>query len=1280
MTKSYVVTWTALGAVAILFFTPPGRALDRSDLRLYVSFEQGLTPDVALGEVKTVFSKGSEEDLKFDQGIRGHGVVLDENVSLTYRGKDIFSRSEGTISFWLKAVGWKAGDGRNHRFLTAYSDTCSMMLYRFWPGNNWVYVNGGGRNYVVGGGQWWDGWDKDVWVPLAFTFKPGEQAWYINGERRGMKSSDLLEPQFTRENGGFCLHEGFGAGQVMDEIMVFNRALAAPEVAALHGVTKMGASQLTAPTMSSPDVDGAVGSDGEWQRSAAVTGWVDRVLGVANGDATVARVGYCSDALHCLFSVPIDEKFKQQRDVYVGSPLKTTVRERDGDITADDNVGLLLSPPGAADVYFFGINGAGAKRDERNGDASWNGDWSANQTWTDDLWTIEFSIPFAAFGEGASTDGSWGINFVHGGRQLGMVDGIWHHKPDSLRPLADLRLSAQPLCCGLRGTGKLSDGELAIAAAAVNHTEETQELQYRVSVTAGDETVFGPEHRSLNVNAGQAAETIVASSLAQPMAGVVHVQLADQAGTPLLEHRVPFVFSRELSLQLRYLPTPEKLKAVLDFGSTSTLARANRGRLRIIPQGAAEPSLSQEISALRHLQETVEVDCRGLSPGTYDVIAELDLGEQTVRLKETLEKAPQPEWLGNSLGITKTVPAPWVPLRVSDRTVSCWGRDYTFGVCGLPKQVSILGREVLAGPTRLVFGKDGTTKVFPESDFATTEVTDLRVAFRASSALDGLTVIGEGWIEFDGFSRNTLTLSASEPTEIDFLAIEIPIKPEFATLWNPAEYFPKRLGASSQEKQSTAPIHGMRIGDEERGLQFSYVNAAKQELVPGDKEYVVRFLLIDEPTVIDKQREYSFGLQALPVRPRSTLYRRSKVDDCTWTSDADKELFNIRPLYTEGWSGHWNYLNFWEPNAFDPEYIEKRKDNYRKMWDERKQTYCLYLNIVTTDANTPEYRKYRFEWGGDDARAPVPYDPDTKKKSSSVRIRSETSSYQDFYMWHLDKTVRYLTDEGQFPIHCYLDNSTSDREFMRRLYVIMKSVNPLNQVFVHMSGDNNMYAWSFCDWLVEGEENTANYRSKLAHDPSLPKDYTRIIDLRKVAARYSPFAFGDKFYLYQFWDWNRTEPEEARPARAHLWGLLAVHDGTTWAAGGPANRKPLDEMGWDEQVEFIPYWRADNGIRVTTTAKPVVASGWRRGDANLVVMVLNDSDAAVTGELAIDFARFGFKDANAITCRDFGCGGLAYPDSFQEQDPKESKVQPGKAIRLDLGHHSHRLLRFCQER
>lgn len=90
--------------------------------------------------------------------------------------------------------------------------------------------------------------------------------------------------------------------------------------------------------------------------------------------------------------------------------------------------------------------------------------------------------------------------------------------------------------------------------------------------------------------------------------------------------------------------------------------------------------------------------------------------------------------------------------------------------------------------------------------------------------------------------------------------------------------------------------------------------------------------------------------------------------------------------------------------------------------------------------------------------------------------------------------------------------------------------------------------------------------------------------------------------------------------------------------------------------------------------KPI---GWKRGRRNLLVMVLNDSDAPVRCELTLDFVEFGFNSA-MVKCLDYGSGGLAYPDSFQEVTPKSREAENGKPIPLEIGGPSYRMLRFCE--
>jgi len=1270
--------FTAVSFLLLMLGTSFLYSLERSDVSFYLSFEKGLAPEISEGKPQIKLSVGSEKDVAFDAaGARGRAVKVNDKLSISYSGK-IFSREEGTISYWMKPIGWKGADGFNHQFFEAYADNTPVTIYQFYPGNNWVYLHPKADPKTwrfVGGATWWVGWTDGRWEHVAFTFKPGEQTFYINGKLLERSTSNLVEPVFGKNNSFRLQPANKGLGQAFDEVAIFKRALSEQEVQCLARAPFKEPARLVIGPITEPTIDGKQTSSAEWGSASVITGWVDPLLGSANKDGVRIKVGHSEKSLHVMFTYSIPEKFRERRDVYVGSPLKVSVKNNDGDIFRDDYVGIFLSPPKSTDVYFFGINGAGAKRDEKNGNPQWNGTWSANQARDDYVWTAEFTISLSSLAPAAKKEGEWGINFLHGARQVDFFESIWFYQPRAQRPLAKATLAARKRAFAISSFGDLSDGSLSLAgsldAGATGFEGESE-----VSISAAGKLLFGPKKKGLRVAPGKKEKFAASYELAEAACGNLKFAIKSKEGQTLFAYILPFVFSRQLTLDARYLPSPQTLQAIVDFGSTSMMKKATGTSIKIASAKTGEVLLTENLGAVKALQKTVTIDCKKLPVGKYDVIAEMKLGASTVTLKQPLLKEPPPVWLGNKLGYITKVPEPWVPLKLSDRTISCWGRDYTIGTCGLPGQVAILGKDVLAGPARILVTAFGKERPVPQGDFKVSESSQLKVVFNSSSSLGNLKIEGGGWMEFDGFLKNTLKVSAARATKIDALAIEIPIKPEYATLWSPSEYYPVLLGKSPKEKHTSKPRHGMRIGDEERGLQFTYVNASKQVLLPTEKEYVVRYELIDAPRRIGaKPLEFTFGLQALPVRPRSPIYRLFEVDDCTFTTAKKRQLFKISPLYTEGWSGHWNYLNFWNERAFDKTFIQKHKASYTSMWNTRKQSYCMYLNITSFDANTPEYRKYRFEWGGKDAAPAVPYDPATKTKPKTIGIQYETPSFLDFYMYYLNKTVRYLTDNGEFPIHCYLDNTASSRPFMKRLFTIMKSANRLNQVFVHMSGDNNMYGWSFSDWLIEGEENTSNYHSKLAGNPKLPKDYTQIIDIDKVASRYSPFAFGDKFFLYQFWNWNRTEPNEARPVRAHLWALLFVHDGTTWAAGGPAHKHALEELGWDDKVEFIPYWRKDTGIRVTSSSPSVVASGWKRGDGNLLVMVLNDSDGTAKCELSVDLPKFGF-DASAVKCRDYGYGGLAYPDSFKQQTPKEFTVGKGKGLTFEIGRHSYKLVRF----
>ena len=207
-------------------------ALDRGNLRFYLPFEGDLQPRIAGPNTQLKFVKGTAQDAQLVEGRRGRGLKVTPALNLQYLTRKSFTPREGTIAFWMKPVGW-SGVGCFRYFLIVRSDQVTLHFYIYY-GNPWFYV-AGPTGYILVGGAWQVAFEKEPfpegqWTFMAATYKPGQQAFYINGKQVIQRNDGLIEPEFISKG----IVEIPPGDQVLDEIMIFDRVLTEPEINGLY--------------------------------------------------------------------------------------------------------------------------------------------------------------------------------------------------------------------------------------------------------------------------------------------------------------------------------------------------------------------------------------------------------------------------------------------------------------------------------------------------------------------------------------------------------------------------------------------------------------------------------------------------------------------------------------------------------------------------------------------------------------------------------------------------------------------------------------------------------------------------------------------------------------------------------------------------------------------------------------------------------------------------------------------------------------------------------------
>jgi len=1312
--NKHIVISIGLGLLILFFIPLKAWALSRSDLLFYADFDKGTGARFSRGDGNTL--PGYQP--AFIDGISGRAAVVsaeqgiiktlkkpipfwldvgiltnytDENIgALRYSQKGNMDYREGTLSFWLKAVDWRSG-GKD-RYLAHFNmeDTLSF-IWAPYPG--WLEFR---QSRISNRDEYkkfasYPSIEQGRWQNVIVAWRDkGKEIWqYMDGVLRAHTNEGV--PGYPGPGSFFALGDARKWHTAFDNVLVLARAVTPVEAATLYqqGVRQED-SIISIPKISQPPVIDGKFNPSEWKGATQLTGWSDTILGVANDDKTVVYTAYDDKNLYVCFRWPIPEEFLLNRTKYVGTPLKRSVSKLTSDeksILNDDHFSLNIKT--AKGSFFFAVNGNGAVYDAKNGDTSWNGHWKYSMNETDKFWSVELVVPWASITNNNLPVQDFGINFGHSAFQVKEVDSIWAFNGRAVVPLAQVRLRDSAPIIKVEKFNNPSSGELSLEAEIYSRQPKELKIFFGLDVPKLSEDKQKkpplPEENSkgfvlektVKVAAREMAKITFSKQLETPVAGTNYLRIEDKDGQILFSQRRLFAYSLLHGIKVSYVPTPDIVLVDIRLGSYRWLKEPLSGTLKVVslsekPSSEKKTVMQLKVGSFDSVKKTIQFSAAKLPVGKYEVQLSLSrAGRKLSLVSDTFEKKPLPVWYNNKIGEADTVPAPWTPIEIGKKDIKVWGRSYGFTNSLLPSQIYSQGKKILSGPINLKIFRDGKWESISAIKTVIEKPKNERATIKARGVAGSLQIENSAWLEFDGFSWYKITVSPEgKKGVIDGLILEIPFSKKIAKLWYSGRYRPDSpTGYLPQKHYLSNPVNFVRIGDPDIGLQWCWQSLQgwnlknpdkAMEFIPGKDSYIVRFHIIDHRTEFSKPFSFSFGLQALPARPVNPPGFRRTYWGWSRNSAAPSDFDKVQ-LYNRGWSPQLSYLNLSEA------FLRKRREALKKRWEKERYICAHYLNLRIIDGKVPEYKYFQEEW------RPVPSNrPDIKGKGTELTgkknyilapVSFASKSYQDFYVYYLDKFMREMTKDSSAPIGLYFDNAAAVtdqnpfngigyvdstgkrqpelailpwREAMKRIYRVTKKYGQKNWITVHMSGQPHMAYWSFADVLIPGEQFASYFVMKKAREKEWPYNYTKMLSLPRMRAEFTPYDWGGGLvFLSEIWNFAKNQPEEVkRRAADHFFGICFVNDTMTWGAGW-AKGRVLDALSkyfaWDDDVVFHPYWNNQELISLEKfDIDKVVASLFTnhkydkltgKGKFYLMVFAFNDTDEEVSTGIKLNLSK-----------------------------------------------------------
>ena len=602
-------------------------------------------------------------------------------------------------------------------------------------------------------------------------------------------------------------------------------------------------------------------------------------------------------------------------------------------------------------------------------------------------------------------------------------------------------------------------------------------------------------------------------------------------------------------------------------------------------------------------------------------------------------------WLNSQIGFDDEVIAPYTPLVMKDKTISCLGREIKLSDLGLPEHITSYfketmtgigtnGRSVLAAPMELA--ADGGA--WENLNFEITKHKQGAIAWKALNQNSRFLMDLEGEMESDGNIAYTVTLVAREDASVEDVALRTHLASGVGRymmgLGEKGGYCPNDLRWKWDVEKNQDAVW---VGDVNAGIQIrlydnkyerplntnfyhqkplhmpvSWCNAGNGGIDIHNAADGTRINAYSGKRSVKKgdRLYYYFNLALTPFRPIDT--------DKQW-----RERYHHNYEFLDGIQKRGaNVINIHHANAINPfinypflrtkemkAYIDgaHARDMKVKIYNTVRElsNSCVEMFALRSLGNEifSEGPGGGFSWLQehlDQNYIGAWFVPGLK---DAAIVNSGISRWHNYYLEGLDWLMKNVGIDG-----LYIDDLAFDRMTMKRIRKVMNRTNPGAMIDLHSANQYNP---------KDGFANSANLY--LEHFPYLD---------RLWFGEYFNYDFPPEFWLVEvsgipYGLMGEMLEGGGNPWRGMLYGMTGrsprVDNGPLW--------KLWDSFGM-QNSEMIGYWVKDNPVK-TGSEKTLATVYSHMGDKALISLATwEDTDAKV--KLSIDWAKLGL-DPSKVT-------------------------------------------------